>query len=109
MRFPQLPIGQRFRWQGVTYTKTRPIGARGEADGAERMIPRSAVVEPLDGSPPQPPRSPGTLDPDSVRAAIDSLVQDIHTAHAALPSGTAERLAPALADAHRRCLERLGL
>lgn len=46
MKFPQLPVGARFRFQGEDYCKTSPLAASG-ADGAQRMIPRSALVEPL--------------------------------------------------------------
>ncbi|MCU7924039.1 MAG: polysulfide reductase chain A [Candidatus Thiodiazotropha sp. (ex Dulcina madagascariensis)] len=49
MRFPQLKIGQRFDYQGKTYTKTGPLTASEEGTGVGSMIRRSAKVTPLDG------------------------------------------------------------
>lgn len=48
MRFPQVPIGQRFTYQDKHYTKTGPLTASEEGSGAQRMIPRSAEVALLD-------------------------------------------------------------
>jgi hypothetical protein len=47
MKFPQLPPGARFRWQGELYRKTGPMTAHAEAGGAQKLMPRSAVVEPV--------------------------------------------------------------
>lgn len=44
MKFPQLPLGQRFLFQGESYVKVGPLTARRERDGENRLIPRSAVV-----------------------------------------------------------------
>lgn len=44
MKFPHLPMGQRFYFQGEPYVKTGPLTARREQDGSSRMIPRSAMV-----------------------------------------------------------------
>lgn len=44
MKFPQLPIGQRFLFQGEPYLKVGPLTARRERDGEDRLIPRSALV-----------------------------------------------------------------
>ncbi len=48
MRFPQVPIGQRFRYQGQLYSKTGPLTASEEGSGAQRMIARAAEVELID-------------------------------------------------------------
>jgi len=45
MKFPQLPIGQRFIFRGQAYVKAGPLTARREQDGDVRLIPRSALVE----------------------------------------------------------------
>lgn len=50
MKFPKLAPGARFRWQGELYRKTGPMTAHAEAGGGQRLIPRSALVEALDGS-----------------------------------------------------------
>lgn len=47
MKFPQLPLGARFRYRGQIFCKSSPLAAV-DADGGSRMIPRSANVEPLD-------------------------------------------------------------
>ena len=48
MKFPQLPIGQRFSFQGKAYTKTGPMTASEEATGKRQLIRKSAAVTPLD-------------------------------------------------------------
>ena len=58
MKFPQLAVGARFRYQGKIYCKTSPLAASA-ADGSQRMIPRSASIEALDGpDTPTPAASP---------------------------------------------------
>lgn len=44
MKFPQVPLGQRFLFQGESYLKIGPLTARRERDGENRLIPRSALV-----------------------------------------------------------------
>lgn len=48
MRFPHLPIGQRFSFKGKTYTKTGPLTASEEATGNNQLIMKSAEVTPLE-------------------------------------------------------------
>jgi len=50
MRFPKLAIGQRFSFNGRTYSKTGPLTATDEATGKSQLIRKSAEVSPLDGS-----------------------------------------------------------
>ena len=50
MKFPHLPLGQRFVYQDERYTKTGPLTASRERDGGQRMIPRSAAVLPGDAA-----------------------------------------------------------
>jgi hypothetical protein len=52
MRFPQLPIGQRFSYQGRIYRKSGPLTASEEGKGSSRLIMKSAQVTPLDSSEP---------------------------------------------------------
>lgn len=49
MKFTQLPVGSRFLWQGERYAKTGPMTAH-TADGRQKLIPRSAHVEPADAA-----------------------------------------------------------
>jgi hypothetical protein len=44
MKFPQLPLGQRFLFRGEAYVKIGPLTARREQDGENRLFPRSALV-----------------------------------------------------------------
>jgi hypothetical protein len=50
MRFPQLPLGQRFRYQGKIYRKTGPLTASEEGVGNSRLIMKSAQVTPLESA-----------------------------------------------------------
>lgn len=72
MKFSQVPVGQRFEFQGDVYTKTGPVTARDDRSGRSRMIPRSGEVSLLGAgaAAPVPLRSAG-LDPERVRAAVD--------------------------------------
>lgn len=47
MKFPQLPVGRYFQWQGERYCKTGPVTAHA-SDGSRTLIPRSARIEPAD-------------------------------------------------------------
>jgi len=50
MRFPQLPIGARFVYQGRTYSKTSALLASAEDGSGQRIIPKYADLTPADGS-----------------------------------------------------------
>ncbi len=70
MKFQLLPQGARFEYEGKVYTKTGPLTAVTE-DGGQRMIPRFAVLKPLDGVVAETPRRPGRkLDEAVVTAAM---------------------------------------
>ena len=49
MKFQQLAMGARFEYEGRGYTKIGPLTAINEA-GEQRMIPRFAVLAPVEGS-----------------------------------------------------------
>ena len=51
MKFTQLPVGQRFAYQGDTLVKLGPMTACNEQGGDTRLIPRSAVVVTLTAQP----------------------------------------------------------
>lgn len=61
MKFPHLPVGQRFIFRGEAYVKAGPLTARREQDGDVRLIPRSALVEL-----PQPTAAGGAVDPGAL-------------------------------------------
>jgi hypothetical protein len=72
MKFPQLPIGARFEFEGKTYVKTGPIAATGE-EGGQRMIPRWADLRVQDGTVPlEPPRPKMRLEEEAVRQALEA-------------------------------------
>jgi hypothetical protein len=110
MKFPQLPPGQRFRWQGAVYRKAGPLTAHAEADGALGMIPRSAVVEPLqDGAPAAASARGGPRQPEAVAAALDALIEHIGQAADGLAAADAARLHTALDEARHAFIDRVGL
>ncbi len=49
MKFQLFSIGARFEYEGKAYVKTGPLTATTE-DGGQRMIPRSAILTPLDSA-----------------------------------------------------------
>jgi hypothetical protein len=72
MKFPQVPLGQRFLFQGEPYVKIGPLTARREQDGENRLIPRSALVS---FPPPGASTASGTAAPELpelVRTALDA-------------------------------------
>jgi hypothetical protein len=107
-KFSSLAVGRRFTHGGVAYVKISPLLARSEADGASRVIPRSALVEAPDAAAPDPSTRPS--DParaaladyhQAVLAILDSLAQN--------PSAKAVAAARTnLGAAHARALKRLG-
>jgi hypothetical protein len=71
MKFPQLPLGARFEYEGKVYVKAGPVTASAE-QGGQRLIPRYAVLKPLDGVVAQAMPGPGRkLDEAAVLAAFE--------------------------------------
>ncbi len=70
MKFQFLPKGARFEYQGEIYTKTGPMTAAA-AQGGQRVIPRFAVLKPLDGVETEPSRPARTLDEAVVMTAFE--------------------------------------
>jgi hypothetical protein len=74
MRFSQLPIGQRFEFEGVRYVKTGPMLAAEEAGGKSRFIGKYALVQPLGGAQTTAPAAvatPQTVDAAAITAAFE--------------------------------------
>lgn len=95
-------MGARFEYEGKVYTKTGPIQAAAES-GGQRVIPRFAVLKPLDEKArEETPRRGRKLDEAAVMAAFDAF----HDECASLLAGDAERAA-ALAAARQRFLDSL--
>lgn len=70
MKLQQLSLGARFEYQGKVFVKTGPLTARSE-DGGQQMIPRYAVLTPLDEARPEARAGRGHLSETTVRAAFD--------------------------------------
>lgn len=75
MKFQMLPLGARFEFEGKVYVKTGPLTAATEA-GGQRMIPRSAVLKPLDAPVAQTPKAGRKLDEVVVTAAFERFFAD---------------------------------
>ncbi|HJV26934.1 MAG TPA: hypothetical protein VJ673_14695 [Aromatoleum sp.] len=73
MKIDLLPLGARFQWKGVTYTKIGPMTASAEAGGSA-FIPKHAALRPVPGeAPPQTAAQPKakTLNTARVIAAFE--------------------------------------
>jgi len=70
-----LPLGARFEFEGKVYVKTGPLTATTE-EGGQRMIPRSAVLKPLDAPVAQSPKVDRKLDEAAVTAAFEVFFAD---------------------------------
>jgi hypothetical protein len=75
MKFQLLAIGARFEFEGKVYVKTGPLTAATEA-GGQRMIPRSAVLKPLDAPVVEKPKAGRKLDEAAVTAAFELFFTD---------------------------------
>ena len=72
MKFQQLPIGARFEFEGKVYVKTGPVAAASD-QGGQRVIPRYALLKPLDGALQAAKPGPGRkLDAATVSAAFEA-------------------------------------
>ena len=109
MKFPQLPIGQAFSYQGEGYVKTGPVTGRNLATGAQRMIPRSALVEPQQAAAEPAQKVPRSLDPDAVLSALDALEARLQARIATLDPKLEEELSALMTEARRLFLVSLDL
>ena len=109
MKFPHVPVGQRFLFQGETYVKVGPVTARRERDAETRLIPRSAMVRVPPPDAGSPAASPMPL-PDWVLGALDAYegaLRAVLRAPAAGPAPSRARLEAAMAAARRAFQEKL--
>lgn len=77
MKLQHLAVGARFEYEGKVFVKTGPITATSE-EGGQRVIPRSAILKPLDLPTTPPPTAGrfGRLDKHSVLTAFDQFYQE---------------------------------
>lgn len=112
MKFPLLPIGAQFEFDGKAYTKVSPLVAAAEDGSGQRVIPRYAMLKSV-GKPVQATAAAhaGQLDEDRVLAAFERFrTECARLLDEACAEGDAERCAAfnaALADASRRFLDAL--
>ena len=101
MKFHQLPVGTRFRYQERAYRKTTPLAASGE-DGSQRVIPRSAIVSPIEDTPPgDESRAAGGPLHDALQAHHARCRDLLSRAAAQLPEITRLEILKELEDSYR--------
>jgi hypothetical protein len=112
MRFPQLPIGARFEYQGKAYSKTSALLASAEDGSGQRIIPKYADLTPAQGDAAAAVAAPPPTAVDWV--AVAAAFADHHAACQDLlrlvgtdPAGLDSALA-SLDKARQRFLDRLG-
>lgn len=72
MKFTQIPLGARFEFEGKVFSKTGPMTATAEDGSGQRLIPRYAVLKPVDGWTPPVETAPARqLDEARIIAAFD--------------------------------------
>lgn len=103
MKFPQLPIGATFVFQGKTYTKSSQMTATARDGGGARVIPRWADVQVAGEGAPPPRKTPATsLDSARVLHAFEAYHADcarlIDTQHIAALQSARQRFIDALSD-----------
>jgi hypothetical protein len=99
MKIDHIPIGGRFQWKEVTYTKIGPMTATSDA-GASVFVPKHAALQPAPGEAPiaAPPIDLEPLDPAKLLAAFQTYHQTVlemvdETGHAALEAARERFLA----------------
>lgn len=109
MKFQLLAIGARFEFEGKEYVKTGPLTA--SSDGVQRMIPRFAVLKPLD-KPVEPARkTPRKPDEAEVLAAFETFFAESTRLLLTLPADAdqASTGLNELAAARQRFLDQIAL
>ena len=77
MKLQRLAIGDRFEYDGKIFVKTGPLTASSET-GGQQVIPRYAVLRPLDLAQPEASNAPGRkLGEPAVRAAFERFCEAI--------------------------------
>ena len=108
MKFPQLPVGHRFDYQGETLVKVGPMTACNERGGDTRLIPRSAVIVPVTAQPAQA-AAPAPLATERVQAALAGFEARWRGALDDLDETDRGRVEQALSSAHAELRDTLGL
>lgn len=93
MKLQHLAIGARFEYEGVVYVKTGPLTASSE-EGGQRIIPRYAILKPLDvpAAESSPSSIKGRLEAVRVRTAFERFYESCERL---VPEGSRNELAEA--------------
>lgn len=93
MKLQQLAIGARFEYEGAVYVKTGPLTAASE-EGGQRIIPRYAILKPLDvpAAESSPSSIKGRLEAVRVRTAFERFYASCERL---VPEGSRNELAEA--------------
>lgn len=109
MKFPQLNIGQRFEWRGRIYTKSGPVAAVDVETRQAQMIPRSALVNPVDGNQPPPVRRAPEIRPEQLEPLLAAYRREtLAWAAGHLEQASSAALEQAMAEIARRLLADAG-
>ena len=113
LKFGQLPTGKRFRYRDESYQKDSPLQARRESDGTTKLIPRSAVITPLDTEGVPITERPMRIERTHVERALKALETELTTAIArtepALDADQQRQLQTAIALSYACFIKRLAL
>ena len=93
MNLQHLAIGARFEYEGAVYVKTGPLTAASE-EGGQRVIPRYAILKPLNvpAAESNPSSVKGRLEAVRVRAAFERFYESCERL---VPEGSRNELAEA--------------
>jgi len=93
MKLQHLAIGARFEYEGAVYVKTGPLTAASE-EGGQRIIPRYAILKPLDvpAVESNPSSIKGRLEAVRVRTAFERFYESCQRL---VPEGGRDELAEA--------------
>ena len=78
MKLQHLAIGARFEYDGKIFVKTGPLTASSD-QGGQQIIPRYAVLRPLDGRTAQASPAPAGPSPAHIRTAFEAFYQVCET------------------------------
>lgn len=113
MKFAQLPIGQSFRFQGRTYRKDTPLMACAEGEEKQRLIARSADVEPLESTTRAPTKEPAPTEipVELINQAMQQFADEITQAlsHSGLKDASLNQTLSQLQQAMLRARQAMGL
>ncbi len=111
MKFHQLPLQARFRYQGKIYRKVSPLQAHCEEDATQRLVPRSAVVAPIESGGAESVAAPAIVEEPAARLALDAMLSGAlaaaRAAFEAAPAAQFTRFEASLGRVHADAVARM--